>query len=194
MPTEDPARREADGVVSNRGDEAPWNEPASRSASEPVTASLLLSRTAKLPEKLKPDTHREAIFTSSGEVLRGERGQRAGKASMGRLGGPRAWPRAASGRRSAETIRSDAAHEGVGEARSSVEAGESSWSEGALAGATRTQESWAAAWRATSHYSSRNLSRRAKLRVSAKPLANALPQTKYHRPAKAGCGKSARPV
>ena len=88
MPTEYPECREADSEGSNPGAEAPWIEPASRSASESESASLHKARTAKLPEKQKPETHREEIFTNSGGVLRGERGQRAGKVRLGRLGGP----------------------------------------------------------------------------------------------------------
>jgi hypothetical protein len=88
MPTEYPACREADSDGSNSGVEAPWIEPASRSASEPDSASLHKVRTARLPKKLKPDTRREEIFTNSGGVLRGERGQRVGKVRLGRLGDP----------------------------------------------------------------------------------------------------------
>jgi hypothetical protein len=45
-------------------------------------------RTASLPEGLKPVIGREATFVSNAGVLRGERGQRAGKVGLGRLGGP----------------------------------------------------------------------------------------------------------
>jgi hypothetical protein len=62
-------------------------------------------RTANLPDELKPDTRREEIFTNSGGVLRGERGQRAGKVGLGRLGGPCLRPREERGETSAETIR-----------------------------------------------------------------------------------------
>jgi len=105
MPTEYPACREADSGGSNSGVEAPWIEPASRSASEPETASLHKMRTATPPEMLKPETRREAMFTGSGGVLRGERGQRAGKVGLGRLGGPRRRPRVERGKASTESIR-----------------------------------------------------------------------------------------
>ena len=82
MPTEYPACREADSDGSNPGVEAPWIEPASRSASEPVPASLHNLRAANLPDERKPDTRREEIFTSNGGPLRGERGQRAGKVGL----------------------------------------------------------------------------------------------------------------
>ena len=88
MPTGHPACREAGGCPSNRAVGAPWIEPASRSASEPTSASLHQSRAANLSEKPKPATRREAMFTSSGGAFRGERGQRAGKVGLGRLGGP----------------------------------------------------------------------------------------------------------
>lgn len=60
----------------------------SRSASEPESASLNQVRTASLPEGLKPVIRREETFASNAGVLRGERGQRAGKVGLGRLGGP----------------------------------------------------------------------------------------------------------
>jgi hypothetical protein len=62
-------------------------------------------RTAKLPDKLKPETRREAIFTNSGGVLRGDRGQRAGKVRLGRLGDPCHLPREERGETYAESIR-----------------------------------------------------------------------------------------
>ncbi len=83
MPTEYPAYREADSGGSNPGVEAPWNELASRSASEPETVSL---NPVKLPDKPKPETRREEIFKNSGGILRGRRGQRVGKVGMGGLG------------------------------------------------------------------------------------------------------------
>jgi hypothetical protein len=45
-------------------------------------------RAARLPEGLKPDIRCEEMFMSNAGVLRGERGQRAGKVGLGRLGGP----------------------------------------------------------------------------------------------------------
>lgn len=72
----------------NRCHEAPWNEPVSRSASEPKPASKGRTRTARLSEELKPETRREETYESSEVVLRGARGQRAGKVGMGRLGDP----------------------------------------------------------------------------------------------------------
>lgn len=62
-------------------------------------------RTAKLPKKRKPDTCREEIFTNSGGVLRGDRGQRAGKVRLGRLGDPCHLPREERGKTYAESIR-----------------------------------------------------------------------------------------
>jgi hypothetical protein len=53
----------------------------------------------------KPDTRREEIFTNSGGVLRGERGQRAGKVELGRLGDPCRRPREERGEANAESIR-----------------------------------------------------------------------------------------
>src|SRR5438552_7744148 len=88
MPTEYPACREAGSAGSNRGAEAPRNKPASRSASEPETASLRQVRVANLSDVPKPEIRREAIFTCSGGTLRGQRGQRAGKVGLGRLGDP----------------------------------------------------------------------------------------------------------
>jgi|ERR1700719_2380319 len=45
-------------------------------------------RAARLPEELKPEIRREETFESNAGVLRGERGQRAGKVGLGRLGDP----------------------------------------------------------------------------------------------------------
>jgi hypothetical protein len=45
-------------------------------------------RAANLSDVPKPEIRREAMFTSSGGVLRGEWGQRAGKVWLGRLGDP----------------------------------------------------------------------------------------------------------
>ena len=107
-PTEHRACREADSVASNRGVEAPWIEPVSRSASEPKRASLHKVKSANLSKELKPMIRREAMFTSSGGDFRGQRGQRAGKVGRGRLGDPghRLWP-AVAGRSEArvESIR-----------------------------------------------------------------------------------------
>jgi hypothetical protein len=88
MPTEYPACREADNAGSDPGVEAPWNEPASRSASEPETASLHQVRVVNLSDVPKPEIRREAIFMCNGGTLRGQRGQRAGKVGLGRLGDP----------------------------------------------------------------------------------------------------------
>jgi len=92
-PTEHRACREADNDVSDCGVEAPWIEPASRSASKPEIASLHYVRSANLSNKPKPRIRREAMFTSSGGDLRGRRGQRAGKVGLGSLGDPslRLW-------------------------------------------------------------------------------------------------------
>jgi hypothetical protein len=88
MPTGYPACREADNAGSNSSVEAPWIEPASRSASEPETASLHQVRVASLSDVLKPEIRREVMFMSNGGTLRGQRGQRAGKVGLGRLGDP----------------------------------------------------------------------------------------------------------
>ena len=65
----------------------------SSSAREPESASLHQLRVASLPEELKPAKRREATFTSNAGILRGERGQRAGKVRLGRLGDPDGWLR-----------------------------------------------------------------------------------------------------
>ena len=88
MPTEYPACSEADSAGSNRSAEAPRSEPASRSESEPETASLHQVRVANLSDVPKPEIRREEIFTRSGETLRGRSGRRAGKVGLGRLGEP----------------------------------------------------------------------------------------------------------
>ena len=88
MPTERRACREADSAVSDRGVEAPWIEPVSRSASKPDSASLRIERSANLSEMPKPMIRREATFTSSGGDLRGGWGQRAGKVGVGQAGRP----------------------------------------------------------------------------------------------------------
>jgi hypothetical protein len=88
MRTERPACNETDRAASNCRAEAPWSEPVSRSASEPEAASLNQMRAARLPEELKPAIRCEETFESNAGVLRGERGQRAGKVGLGRLGEP----------------------------------------------------------------------------------------------------------
>jgi hypothetical protein len=93
MRTERPACSEADSVGSDRRAGAPWSEPASRSASEPKSASLHQVRVASLPDQLKPAIRGEGTFISSAGTLRGERGQRAGKVRLGSLGDPGAWLR-----------------------------------------------------------------------------------------------------
>jgi hypothetical protein len=45
-------------------------------------------RAARLPEELKLEIRCEETFESNAGVLRGERGQRAGKVGLGRLGDP----------------------------------------------------------------------------------------------------------
>ena len=123
MPTERPAWREADGEASNRGVEAPRIEPASRSASEPKPASLNKVKAASPSGWMKPAIRREETFASSGGAFRGERGQRAGKEWLGRLGDPRRRSREERGEAHAETIRRALEAGGVGEAYSSEEAG-----------------------------------------------------------------------
>jgi hypothetical protein len=93
MRTERPACSEADRAGSNRRVGAPWSESVSRSASEPESASLHKPRVASLPEKRKPAIRREETFRSNVGTLRGERGQRAGKVRLGRLGDPGGWLR-----------------------------------------------------------------------------------------------------
>ena len=88
MPTEYPACRETDNDGSNSGVGAPWIKPASRSASEPETASLHQVRVANLSDVPKPEIRREVIFICSGGTFRGKRGQRAGKVGLGSLGDP----------------------------------------------------------------------------------------------------------
>src|ERR1700733_6341205 len=105
MPTERRACREADSAGSNCGVEAPWIEPASRSASKPDSASLRLVRSANLSEKPKPTIRREATFTSSGGDLRGGWGQRVGKVGVGQAGRPLPPFRADLKQAHAETIR-----------------------------------------------------------------------------------------
>ena len=122
MRTERPACSDMDSAASNCRAEAPWSEPVSRSASEPESASLNQMRTARLPEGLKPEIRYEETFESNAGVLRGERGQRAGKVGLGRLGEPcrRLRRRNKTGRK---TISGRVGGKGVGEARSSDEAG-----------------------------------------------------------------------
>jgi hypothetical protein len=88
MRTENPAWSEADSATGNRRGEAARSEPASRSASESEPASSRKVRTANLSEMRKPDIRREEILTSSGGILRGRSGRRAGKVGLGRLGDP----------------------------------------------------------------------------------------------------------
>src|SRR5205085_9975907 len=60
-----------------------------RVGDQPIyAASLRKVRTANLSDLPKPAIRREEIFASSGGVLRGRRGQRAGKVGLGRLGDP----------------------------------------------------------------------------------------------------------
>lgn len=89
MPTEYPACREADSGGSNSGVEAPWIEPVSRSNQANLNEPRYTkARVASLSKKLKPEIRREVIFKRSGGTLRGQRGQRAGKVELGRLGDP----------------------------------------------------------------------------------------------------------
>ena len=88
MGTVYPTCRQTDGAGGNRCAEALCAEPASRNASEPVSASLRQLRVASLPNMLKPVTRHEGIFMRSVAALRGGCGQRAGKAELGRLGDP----------------------------------------------------------------------------------------------------------
>jgi|SRR4051794_4099862 len=105
MPTEHPACRETDNAGSNRGVEAPWNEPASRSVKRTRISLVTPVRSANLSNVPKPEIRREEMSVSSGGDLRGEWGQRAGKVELGRLGDPCLRPRAERGEARAETIR-----------------------------------------------------------------------------------------
>src|SRR5439155_7387182 len=132
MRTEYPAWSEADSAAGNRRVEAPWSEPGSRSASETEPASLRKVRTANLSDLPKPAIRREEIFASSGGVLRGRRGQRAGKVGLGRLGDPGHRHRAARCESGSESISCRLEAGKSGEARSSDEVPiKSGWSQGA---------------------------------------------------------------
>ncbi len=71
----------------NRG-----SKPASRSASEPDSASLFKLRAAKLPDLMKPDTGGEVMGASSRRALRGGWGRRMGIDQSKNLGDPAEWP------------------------------------------------------------------------------------------------------
>jgi len=133
MTTERPTCREASGDTSDRGIEASWIDPASRSASEPEEASLHKVRAANMPDCTKPETHCEAMFTSSNGALRGEKGQRVGKVWLGRLGDLRCRNRKEVKQNTVRIHKERVGNGGVGEARSSREIPiKSGWSEGAL--------------------------------------------------------------
>src|SRR5439155_21035478 len=102
-------------------------------------------RAARLPEGLKPDIRCEEMFASNAGVLRGERGQRAGTVGLGRLGEPCRRLRRRN-KTSSETISCLVGGKAVGQARSSDEAGQRLWSEGAMAGARQTQRGLDADW------------------------------------------------
>ena len=148
MPTERRACREADSAGSNCGVEAPWIEPASRSASKPDSASLSLVRSANLSEKPKPKIRREATFTSSGGDLRGGWGQRTGTVWLGRLGDPGRWLRQKRSEACAESIRRTL---GVGESerpivakkRGNARGAKGPWQNGA--DSKRTGAAWSGA-------------------------------------------------
>ena len=74
--------------MSNRGVEAPWIEPVSRSVKQTRFSLVTLVRSANLSEKPKPIIRREATFIRSGGDLRGGWGQRAGKVGVGQAGRP----------------------------------------------------------------------------------------------------------
>src|SRR2546428_4981938 len=90
-------------------------------------------RAARLPEELKPAIRREETFESNAGALRGERGQRAGKVRLGRLGDPCRRLRRRN-KTCSETISCGLE---AGESERLVVAmkfrSESEWSEGALA-------------------------------------------------------------
>lgn len=92
----------------------------SRSASEPEPASLNKVKVASLSGMMKPAIRREETFASNGGAFRGERGQRAGKEGLGRLGDPRRQSRKERGKARAESIRRAP---GVGESERPIVAG-----------------------------------------------------------------------
>lgn len=65
--------------------ENPWNEGASRSASEPRESLVTLMDVAKLSEKLKPRISEEGTDESTCLTSRGKVGQRVPKEKMGEL-------------------------------------------------------------------------------------------------------------
>jgi hypothetical protein len=143
MLTEHPACSEAGGVGSNPGVEAPWSEPASRSASEPETASLHKLRSANLSNEPKPEIRREVMFTSNGGDLRGHRGQRAGKVWLGRLGDPCCRFRDKRNKTWTETIRSvlvagESERPIVAEKRGNARGAKGPWQERSGLGKTRS--------------------------------------------------------
>lgn len=78
---------------SNPAGEALGGEPASRSGSEPGSASVHNLSVASLPNELKPAIGGEETSASTRRTLRGERGQRAGTDRSRNLGDPPEWGR-----------------------------------------------------------------------------------------------------
>jgi len=76
---------------SNPAGEALDGEPASRSGSEPGSASVHKLSVASLPDEMKPAIGGEATSVSPRRTLRGERGQRAGTDRSRNLGDPTEW-------------------------------------------------------------------------------------------------------
>ena len=64
-------------IRSNPNDEASCDKSESRSASEPVSASLRKLGVVNLPEMVKPKTDDEATGASSRRAPRGGRGRRS---------------------------------------------------------------------------------------------------------------------
>ncbi len=65
--------------VGNRTVEAPRTEDASRSASEPVSASLHICESANLPKRAKPGTGGGATSHRSRRARRGDSGRRVSR-------------------------------------------------------------------------------------------------------------------
>ncbi len=88
MPSERRACSETDRSGSNRRAEAPWSEPASRSASEPESASLRQVRTANLSDVPKPVSVVKRRSRAAAEFSGVSGGSAQGRYGLGRLGDP----------------------------------------------------------------------------------------------------------
>ena len=104
-------------------------------------------RVARVSENMKPASLQVSTKQLQG-TLRGHREQRDGTALLGTWEIPAARTvSAVRSRPSHESISAEAAVREVGEARSSCEAGESRWSQGALAADKPTQKQRGADWK-----------------------------------------------